>query len=372
MPIKFRCEYCRQLLGIAESKAASLVDCPTCGRTLRVPNRDGTIERPPKPAVNLADDGLRRALDELAQIGRPDEDDLPLASRPTPPRPGAIEKPVEVKAPVPKLAAVPVTPNPIVNAIALEPLPPMKVVDAATPDGALAAVTIAEVSPEEVLAGLAAQAAPSRPPPTSPPERVATRGIPLWVVAVTSGLSLLVGVAGGIGVAGYLATPTIPPAPPGNSEPARPADDARPQVKGRLTFRNAQKQLQPDSGACVLILPAKREGEKLATAGFRPNDEGESRQAAAKQLAGQGGRLTRAEEDGSFQVELPEGEDYTLIALSHFQGVSGDDEGSQDSLQKLAEYFERPEQLVGKLAFHVASIKRSESGTVIWDHTFGE
>ena len=31
MPIRFRCAYCNQLMGIAHRKAGSVVRCPTCG-----------------------------------------------------------------------------------------------------------------------------------------------------------------------------------------------------------------------------------------------------------------------------------------------------------------------------------------------------
>ncbi|HCP11239.1 MAG TPA: hypothetical protein DIT89_02790, partial [Planctomycetaceae bacterium] len=39
MAIQFRCNYCRSLLGIAESQAGCTVDCPRCGRTQLVPGK---------------------------------------------------------------------------------------------------------------------------------------------------------------------------------------------------------------------------------------------------------------------------------------------------------------------------------------------
>ncbi len=38
MPIRFRCAYCNQLLGIAKRKAGSVVRCPTCAGQVVVPN----------------------------------------------------------------------------------------------------------------------------------------------------------------------------------------------------------------------------------------------------------------------------------------------------------------------------------------------
>ena len=69
MPIKFRCQQCRQFLGISRSQAESVVDCPTCGRTIRVPALDGTIRPLPKPGLDPQDSKLTAALDELASIG---------------------------------------------------------------------------------------------------------------------------------------------------------------------------------------------------------------------------------------------------------------------------------------------------------------
>ena len=75
MPIKFRCQHCRQFLGISRAQAGGIVDCPTCGRTIRVPDLDGTVSPLPKPGLDPQDSKLAAALSELASIG--DEDGLP-------------------------------------------------------------------------------------------------------------------------------------------------------------------------------------------------------------------------------------------------------------------------------------------------------
>jgi hypothetical protein len=49
MPIRFRCRYCNQLLGIARRKAGQMVQCPTCHAQVAVPLEDQ--EPPPGPAV---------------------------------------------------------------------------------------------------------------------------------------------------------------------------------------------------------------------------------------------------------------------------------------------------------------------------------
>jgi hypothetical protein len=40
MPIRFRCAYCNQLLGIARRKVGTMVRCPTCAGQVVVPDRD--------------------------------------------------------------------------------------------------------------------------------------------------------------------------------------------------------------------------------------------------------------------------------------------------------------------------------------------
>lgn len=71
MPIKFRCQHCRQFLGISRSKAGEVFDCPTCGWTLRVPDLDGTIRPLPDGGLDMGDSKLAQALDELASIDNP-------------------------------------------------------------------------------------------------------------------------------------------------------------------------------------------------------------------------------------------------------------------------------------------------------------
>ncbi len=78
MPIKFRCAYCNQLLGIARRKAGSVVKCPTCSGQVVVPSAEdlGEAPEPPAPTAappppgrrgNLGSSGARPAVPRMTQ-----------------------------------------------------------------------------------------------------------------------------------------------------------------------------------------------------------------------------------------------------------------------------------------------------------------
>lgn len=52
MPVRFRCAYCNQLLGIARRKAGTVVRCPTCSGQVVVPAIDSeeATQQPLQPA----------------------------------------------------------------------------------------------------------------------------------------------------------------------------------------------------------------------------------------------------------------------------------------------------------------------------------
>ena len=64
MAIQFRCNYCRSLLGIAESQAGCTVDCPRCGRTQLVPGKSPRTDS----GTPVPDLQLRSALSALSDL----------------------------------------------------------------------------------------------------------------------------------------------------------------------------------------------------------------------------------------------------------------------------------------------------------------
>src|SRR5262249_10020626 len=79
MPIRFRCAYCNQLMGIARRKAGTVVRCPTCSGQVVVPSPEAAppdlVEpSPPPPQTQPRGPGLFERSDfgdELFQNAKP-------------------------------------------------------------------------------------------------------------------------------------------------------------------------------------------------------------------------------------------------------------------------------------------------------------
>lgn len=69
MPIRFRCAYCNQLLGIARRKAGTVVRCPTCAGQVIVPN----IETDDTEAGTSGDDPLVFERSDFEELLNPNE-----------------------------------------------------------------------------------------------------------------------------------------------------------------------------------------------------------------------------------------------------------------------------------------------------------
>jgi phage FluMu protein Com len=106
MPIRFRCRYCNQLMGIARRKAGMTVQCPTCHAQLVVPQEEAE-ENPPAPApagpAPATTEGAAPVFersdfeDFLQNQAAPEAPQPAAAAPPPPPLPFAIEE----KAPTP-------------------------------------------------------------------------------------------------------------------------------------------------------------------------------------------------------------------------------------------------------------------------------
>jgi phage FluMu protein Com len=109
MPIKFRCAYCNQLLGIARRKAGTVVRCPTCAGQVVVPSSDDAgTEKPDGPAPPpLFERSDFQKLFEPA----PEEDPAIEASPSPPPVPAGAPPEINVE-PVANAVSVAAPPKP--------------------------------------------------------------------------------------------------------------------------------------------------------------------------------------------------------------------------------------------------------------------
>jgi hypothetical protein len=371
MPIKFRCQHCRQFLGIAHSKAGTLVDCPACGRTIRVPDTEGNLAPLPELKLNTQDSKLAKALDELASLGRSDAEVEPESA--------VAVADIELPAPKPQIAApVPIRVEPLQPAkpIPLEVHDPHKPAPIATMHelAALAnvstardpAVEQAEVESQPLLNGRGSLTKPAR-------HRISLT----WAVVI-AWLAFVVGFVAGRwdrNAAGNSVAKNDPAkkasaaiGPSGDPFANKTNGIA---VRGRITFLTQSGERRPDRGARVLLLPEKREGSaKLSVVGFRSADADTDAQIAAAGLRALGGDVAVVDDSGNFEIPSLKPGTYRIVALSHFQ--SRDEKAAIEPQVKslLDNYFDRSEQLLGKCRYHLGELKASGQRTEPWDFSF--
>ena len=353
MPIKFRCQHCRQLLGIARRQAGEVVDCPTCGRSVRVPVPGGKVEPLPPPELDLRDPRLLKALDELAAIGDFDADD------------GNGEGQFDdILSP----------PDPIAEQVILAPPPPAQPVRAepraASPPASAPARSLETSDP---LASLVRHAAASQPSARGTPANGADRqrlqrGLVIAGVAIVS-FSL-----------GYFAGSR--PAPPhplpvdgphvGALQPDSAPEPSGPAIlEGRITYLGESGDTRPDRGARVIVLPTERKGTaKLPITGFRPADSEADHEIAKVSLIAAGGASGAADAKGNYRITLPGAGSYEILVLSHFQSRALDVEPTPHEKTVLLHFFERTEQLLGRSAYQLAPLRSKGAGAEPWDYTF--
>src|SRR5437868_4032376 len=69
MPIRFRCAYCNQLMGIAHRKAGTVVHCPKCRGQVVVPTPQEEESPPPAPLGSPQMPARQRGQDEGSAYG---------------------------------------------------------------------------------------------------------------------------------------------------------------------------------------------------------------------------------------------------------------------------------------------------------------
>lgn len=384
MPIKFRCEHCRQFLGISHSKAGKLVDCPTCGRTIRVPDEEGNVQPLPELKLNLQDAKLNSALQELAMLGNEEtpafepESAVAVAESDDAEETPQAAKPSLVIAPPPPVVAAPVRLDPLLPA---KPIP-IPIHDPRQP------APVATMQELAALANLPTRADPATEQP------IVTTELPLgslprspsmtkrfgigWIIAGT-----LLGFVGGFLVRGRDADspPSLPnvsadagakptPADHANKASGSPNDKSA-SVRGSITFQTEGGEQRPDKGARVLVLPETRRGTiKLPVVGLRPSDSATDAAVASASLQALGGGVAVVDDAGNFEMGKLAPGHYRVLALSRYQ--PRDDRVAIDAELKeiLESYFEKAEPLLGKCQFQLDKIKVTGQQPALWNHSF--
>lgn len=377
MPIKFRCEHCRQFLGISHTKSGSLVDCPTCGRTIRVPDPEGHVQPLPDLKLNLKDSKLATALEELAMLGENGKAVEPESAVAVSEGEETTPKPPTALPVVPP-APVPIRVEPVVVA---KPIP-LAIHDPHKP---------AAVASMQELAALASQPI-TRDPAVEQP--VVDVEMPLvqrdagTMISKRNGTSWML-IASLLGfIAGFVVGRWDRSSVTASKEMADV--EGKPQlaksnspndsglsgqqtvaVRGRITFQTDSGERRPDRGARVLLLPEKRAGTtKLSVTGFRSADADADGQVAAAGLRALGGDVAIVDDAGNFESAALKPGTYRVLALSHFQ-PRDDRAAIEPSVKALLEsYFDKPEQLLGKCRYQFAELKVSGQESALWDHSF--
>ena len=178
MPIRFRCAYCNQLMGIAKRKAGSIVRCPKCSGQVVVPDPvddDGADVEDASDMPAMADAGqLNKALED------PEIDRMLAGSAP---RPCAQPPPVPASSAAQTARSKPPRPRP-----APAPTPAPAPIDTPAP------LMEIDVEPFELPAPIPAPT--PMPPPLPKGAMVVKKAVAIGVVVVLlllAGLTFCVG-----------------------------------------------------------------------------------------------------------------------------------------------------------------------------------
>ena len=360
MPIKFRCVHCGQYLGISHSKAGTVVDCPTCGRSVKVPQKDGQAERVGTPALDHADSQLAQALNEVAAIAQSSSVALPeIPSRYR--QSGDVRETREVHAPPPKV--VPAAPQ-----------PPAERIEPAEEE---AEETRSANSALEELASLA-QAESSEVPPsktTPSPFRQApgqfpwTNEVPwkLWLAFIAVGfVAIIIGFAVGRWDRTNHSEPSAPDADQTAAQPTAlqksPPQPVDPMTSlGQIAVRGTVKTssgkagsaIQTDKNAWIYAFPLNPAGEKKIPADwFSSSAESTNSQVTVSALRLLGGNAVPAGKDGRFELRLVRPGRYHILVCS-----SRKTEASAQALPEfLKGYFQDPKAFLDRRLFHAEAM----------------
>ena len=336
MPIKFRCQYCQQLLGISRSRAGAVVDCPRCGRSLRVPELDGSIRQIPDEKSSIRDDsGLISALAELSVLNEFSEE------------PSASADPWQQD---PQEGSVQLPPVAMTEPVDVQIAAPQKVVideDAGGP-----------IPIQESLEELSSLRSEDGTELGSIPLDDQKSGSPLVLIVAgvcLIGAGYLVGQMSSSGTADSEDRQSEDSGPQQEIEEAdnevREADvlhDA--DVSGRITWQRGSER-EADSEALILLLPSERVGSvKLNARSIKRASNHQDFKTVLAGLVSVGAYAMKADDEGRFAASPRLGPDIQVVVVSRHRQRDDDLEVSRETELLLARYFDSTAHICGQLA----------------------
>lgn len=383
MPIKFRCQHCQQLLGISRSRAGAIVDCPQCGRSLRVPELDGTTQSVPDEKQTAHNDAaLQSALSELSSLSQLSEvaaaeqtdtvEDTTAAEATAAAVQPAVTPTAETAEPV---AAEPLAPS---QPVTIAPSETPQIIEPAQDD--LAEYTVN--APATLAEQLASVIPPDSQNQTSAYEqsvvaeyaadqsnRVASWTTPL-LGAVLTVSAFAMGWWYGHSITGSPPSATQSDSPAAADPAAVAGNNAMPNgagtngtehiLHGSVRYQSDTDAVLPDNSAIILLLPGNRRGTLLLDGrSLRREADHPDRLATLAALHELGGAMVEADDQGHFAVMYDKGQDYSLIAISrHVQREPGS-EPTATIQNIIRQYFGTDGHLPGKLAATSITIQGS-------------
>ena len=360
------------------------MDCPTCGRSVRVPEQDGHSEPVPEPQWDLKDSLLADALNEVAMIGQePKEKEEELSDQSNQASsniqevsPASMPEPIELEPPLPA--------EPVV--IASESPP------AQSQSGPSAAVqtepAVTHTAQQQVL--LESVVSQIGHPGPSPQQEIRlkerrprrTERDATWTFLLFVGVILLVAGAAGFGyMAGSRNAADNSSRPAENSHPGDAGNDhdhlesslstRKPALTGQITYKTEEGTSRADARARVIVFPQSREGRvKLSVVGFRAADEETDFRVVVAALRELGGDAAVVDENGNFVIALPKAGAYQILVLSNHLSRENDEKIPTALRDLLEQYFDRPDSLLGRVLFYFGQISYQGEKAKTWYHSF--
>lgn len=377
MPIKFRCRFCQQFLGISRSRAGAIVDCPQCGRSIRVPELDGRTRRLPVQPEPGRDESLISALSELSSLT-----DQPAGE--------ALSEPLSAEeVHLTAVESAPPANAPAAHDTFAAPTPPEVAIISSDHDwehGTTPPTPSPLPSADELSESLSEIAAFETSASSVSDELLRdmrhSRRDDAWRSATTV-LFLLLGLAGGTAGGWWLTrTGYLPTAVAGTDDPQRPADDddrtggiaedlpareelthtaaSQPRknpddsvgsvVRGRIEYVSEAGHLLPDDGALVLLLPQARQGTSLLDGGnLRLSSDAPDFRATAAAMKVLGAVATKTDKNGNYILHHEGNGDASVIVVSQHLPRAVDSPVPRDIQNILLNWFESPTHVTGQL-----------------------